>query len=268
MKTVIVITPQFCYFVTAKTKTELTPISITCGLNDIIVISGPVINRKGVRYYLYRPNGDITRLNITRFKNTRKNGVNHNDKDKKPNYEKYNFIVVKNVKPAHRAVISPLIDYKVFNVNNIGENEEWIDMFSKIEEEMNSNDFMIGPLGVNDHGNWMLSLYYKDLNEEWLEMFQVITIKIIEPVPASARRSKTLRGDTFHFGFSYPIVGLTACELTAPQSTFDKFYERDISNWDTCGYIVSNLTRNDEGMWRIIGVGRIVYETQVYLQYT
>ncbi|XP_026759494.3 uncharacterized protein LOC113518727 [Galleria mellonella] len=244
----------------SKTRTELTPILITCSLNDIVIISAPVIDQRDVHYYLYRPNGGILKLNITHPNYAHSNNVQDTGE------KKYSFIVIKYTKKAKRAIVSPLYNYRVFSVKNKGDDD--VDLFAKNEKEMNLNDFMIGPLGENDHGNWVLCLYYKDLNDEWLEMFQVITIKIIESVTASVRRTKSRTEDTFHFSFSYPIRDLTSCELTAPVSTYDRYYERDVINWDTCGYVIKNITKNDEGMWRIMGVGRIVYETLAYLKYT
>ncbi|KAM3962086.1 uncharacterized protein ACR2FA_003770 [Aphomia sociella] len=248
----------------AKSKTELTPITITCGLNDIAIISAPVINQRDVFYYLYKPNGDVIKLDIGR-----RNYKEENNTKDPVTVAEYIFFVIKHMKTVNEAVISPLNNYIVFNVNTeVTDNNTRTDLFYKRKNETNSNDFMIGPMGESDHGNWVLSLYYKNLNEEWIEMIQFITIEITESVPANAQKRTLHRGDTFHLSFSYPITDISSCELTAPQSTFDRCYDRDIDNWDTCGYIVRNLTVEDAGMWRIIGVGRIVYETQAYLEVT
>ena len=41
------------------------------------------------------------------------------------------------------------------------------------------NEFMIGPISEEDHGNWVLSMYTKDLDGHWIQMFQVISVMIL-----------------------------------------------------------------------------------------
>lgn len=86
-----------------------------------------------------------------------------------------------------------------------------------------------------------------------------------EYLPANPTKPTLHPGDTFHLSFAFPVNGLQSCELVAPRSTFDRFFDRNLVETDTCGYVVPNITKNDKGLWKIIGVGNIVYETEVYL---
>ncbi|KAL0818890.1 hypothetical protein ABMA28_008206 [Loxostege sticticalis] len=233
----------------SKSRVELKPFIITCTLSDIVVISAPVI--PNAQYYLCKPSGDCTKLNITR-----------------PNYQvnanvinnEYDNIIIE-----HRESftgISPVNNVRVFNLAYDNDSYE---TFEKKTSDLKANDFVIGPLMHEDHGNWVLSAYYQDIDDDWIESFQVITIEIIEYVPSKPTAAYLKLGDTFEFSFAYPIHNLTSCELKAPRSTFDRFYARSQVDMDTCGYVISNVTREDGGFWRLTGVGNIVYGTQVYL---
>lgn len=43
---------------------------------------------------------------------------------------------------------------------------------------MRENEFLIGPLSESDNGNWVLSVFFKDFDDEYVELFQVISIEI------------------------------------------------------------------------------------------
>ncbi|KPJ18551.1 hypothetical protein RR48_07275 [Papilio machaon] len=130
---------------------------------------------------------------------------------------------------------------------------------------MGAVDFMLGPLGEEDHGNWILSVLI-DLNKEATEVFQIITIEIIEKVPIEPQYPKLTEGSNFILKFAYPIKYLESCELKGPKTLSDRYYNRTGNNVDSCEFIVTNITREDQEWWYIIGVGKIVYETKVYLK--
>ncbi|XP_037303250.1 uncharacterized protein LOC115455076 isoform X2 [Manduca sexta] len=233
----------------ANSKVELSPLFIACGLNDIITISAPMVDKNAL-YYLTKPNGDVTKIDIQQPSYIKRK---HNDL--------YNDeIAVKHVKADARPIVTPLNNYQILNVKDKRLNE------LEMEERIESSDIVIGPLTEDDHGNWVLSVYHKDLDGNWIELFQVITIEIVENVPPSLSNPKISLGDEFRPSFAYPIKNLESCELIAPGSTFDRFYTRSNIEFDRCGYVIDNVTKPDEGLWTIIGVGRIVYETQIYLK--
>lgn len=72
-------------------------------------------------------------------------------------------------------------------------------------------------------------------------------------------------GDTAKFSFKYPIKDLETCELTAPPGLADRYFDRSRIELDKCGYVITNVTRHDNGVWKVTGVGRIVYEGRVRL---
>ncbi|XP_053615496.1 uncharacterized protein LOC128678163 isoform X2 [Plodia interpunctella] len=232
-------------------RLELTPNYIQCGLNDILTISAPIVNHNVTIFHLTQPNGVTRKLNVTQSIDAFKPDSHENSVVVKYNREK-------------QKVMTLLNNYKLNNVNLgllIGHDS---DIFEKNLSSMKENEFMIGPVSEEDHGNWVLSMYAKE-NGKWLEIFQVINIKIKEYLPPK-EKSKTLRkGDTFRFGFAYPIPKLESCEFTAPKTTFDRWYDRDQDNMDHCMFVVNNVTKEDEGLWMVVGVGRIVYITQTFL---
>ncbi|KPI94279.1 hypothetical protein RR46_06730 [Papilio xuthus] len=130
---------------------------------------------------------------------------------------------------------------------------------------MDAMDFMLGPLGEDDHGNWVLSAF-TDLHGDAKEYFQVITIEIIEKVPVEPQFPKLSEGSDFILKFAYPIKYLESCELKVPKTLSDRYYTRTGNNVGSCEFIVPNITREDQEWWYIIGVGRIVYKTKVYLK--
>lgn len=81
-----------------------------------------------------------------------------------------------------------------------------------------------------------------------------------EPATVLPRERDLKTGDTFELMFAYPIPNLDRCQLTAPISTFDRFYDRSRIRLSQCAYVVNNITKQDAGAWKIVGVGKIVYE--------
>lgn len=136
--------------VSAKYREELSPVLITCNLNDILTISTPRIHYNAETLcYLRNPKGDVTELNITSTEES----------------EEYKF---------EARMIFLKTNYKIDNVN-FGYR---IDTKTNDEFGKNANEFVIGPLLEEDHGNWVLSMYTSE-DGRWIEVFQVITIEII-----------------------------------------------------------------------------------------
>lgn len=129
------------------------------------------MNCKDVLYRLHRPNGDVIKLDFT---GPRSKTFKFHDAMSQEEYPgnvvlKY---INKNIKTMH-----PKIMYKVIRVDQSDvKRDNTVDVE---ERNMNENDFMIGPLLEEDHGNWVLSIYCRDIDGEWIEMFQVITITLI-----------------------------------------------------------------------------------------
>ncbi|KAJ8711833.1 hypothetical protein PYW08_008787 [Mythimna loreyi] len=238
--------------IVAKTRVQLLPININTFLNDIIRISAPVLDANAI-YYIHKPNGDVMKLNIT---------------SPKLKHLKIQPIVTKFVKHV-KPIIQQENNYNAFMTSK----EEFDRNLKKMEE----NDFMIGPLVLEDHGNWVLSAYTKDINDDWVEVFQVISVNIVEYVPlhlskvspnsiVKIDRDQPLNvGETVHIGIPFPIPHLQTCELVAPSSTFDRFYDRFRKEMSNCGYTLPNITIGDAGLWKIFAVGKIVYEGEINL---
>ncbi|CAK1545506.1 unnamed protein product [Leptosia nina] len=233
----------------SEDKIELSPFLISSSLNDIIIISAPIINNS-TKYYLNRPNGQVTRLNLE---------SSINCKNITDDYYDIQIKYFKSLK-----VISPVNRYRVFNPNE-GSKFFPTDVFREYEEKMGGNDFMIGPLEMNDHGNWVLSAYYQRRDAKWVEVFQVITVEIIEGIPAAPKRPLLSVGEDLEIGFEYTIPKIETCEITAPRSTFDRFYSRSNLNFGSCRFLIPNVTKADGGLWKIIGVGEIVYEAIAFV---
>lgn len=234
----------------AKTKVQLTQLDIDAFLNDVIRISAPVINEEAL-YYLHKPNGDAMKLDIKSPKL----------RDMKLERDVHPIIVryINNIKP----IITQDDNFDIFSVYS---RVPPIDLFGKKAAELEANEFMIGPLCAEDHGNWVLSVYTKDFDGQWVEMFQVISITITEYVPLLPAKSYLNIGDTLNLSIAYPIPSLTTCELVVPRSTFDRFYNRNNIELNNCGFSIPNLTSYDAGTWRIIAVGNIVYEGDARLE--
>ncbi|XP_032522385.2 uncharacterized protein LOC116773915 isoform X2 [Danaus plexippus] len=205
----------------SKSKTELTPLFISAKLNNIIIISAPIID-SFASYYLSKPNGEEVELNLNISHSIQ--GIKAQGGKKHDNY-----------------------------LNNSGQ-----------LKALKSNDFIIGPLDENDHGNWVLSVFYKE-DGDWTEMFQIITIEIIDTISAVPEKPSLHIGEDFYVRFANPLYDLESCQIVAPKSAFDRYFNRNNVYQNACGFHIPNVTYDDEGMWKIIGVGKIVYEANVYL---
>lgn len=73
-------------------------------------------------------------------------------------------------------------------------------------------------------------------------------------------------GGTFEPMFPCNISNLSSCELIVPKVAGDRFYTRSPVHTDRCAYVVQNITRHERGLWRIIGIGKIIYETRINLK--
>ncbi|XP_028025333.1 uncharacterized protein LOC114239370 [Bombyx mandarina] len=115
----------------------------------------------------------------------------------------------------------------------------------------------LGPLIESDHGNWVLSVFYPDIDGNWVELFQIITVEIIET--NSEVHYQVPIGSAFRPKLPRPIIDLQSCELSSPETTFDRYYDR-MGNDPNCEFIVENTTKTDQGRWTVIGIGRIVHK--------
>nr|XP_034836234.1 uncharacterized protein LOC117992613 [Maniola hyperantus] len=238
---------------TEARKTELMSLSVTAGLGDTVVISAPIINNTNTIYYLSNPNGNSMKLNI----NTTRFTTDYKETSRpKNNYD------TKKHEGKVKTIIAATIKRRIISFNH--ENYENSCLYKDFEKQ--PNDFTIGPLSEDDHGNWVLSLYYKGNDGDWIELFQVINIRIVESFPTHAPSRKLVPGQTFEPRFLYPINNLESCQISPPRTTFDRFYDRDRFNLDSCGFRIPNVTKDDEGLWKIFGVGKLVYKGEIYLQ--
>lgn len=73
-------------------------------------------------------------------------------------------------------------------------------------------------------------------------------------------------GGTFEPMFPHSISSLSSCELVVPKAAGDRFYTRGTTHVDRCSYVVNNITRHERGIWKIIGIGNIIYETRINLK--
>lgn len=170
----------FYLLFSAEEKIDLVPILVQCQLTDFIILSSPLINSSQSLYFLYKPNGDALKLNLS---------ISHtsmtSNRDKYPlpsdEYEDNLEIIRKN-----GTVIIASSIYKIFNLNNYSrvldsvskDSRHSLPSFEDYVKNFSANNYVIGPLGLDDHGNWVLSLYYKARNGNWIEAFQVITVEI------------------------------------------------------------------------------------------
>ncbi|VVC89248.1 unnamed protein product, partial [Leptidea sinapis] len=184
-------------------------------------IEAPTMNNN-TQYYLNKPNGDVKKLNIHHTSSS----------------SLHNIIAKNRTKDVINAS-----NFKITNANSLNS----MNVFDN-EVSVECDEFMIGPLGVEDHGNWVLSAFEKD--EKW-----------IENIPASPPMQYHIKGDNFELSFPYSIDNLESCELIKPNGSRDRYYNRTRKKCKSCGYIVPNVTENDEGQWTIVGVGNIVYKT-------
>ncbi|XP_063374418.1 uncharacterized protein LOC134662069 [Cydia amplana] len=214
-------------------KEELPPLFIVCNLTDIVTITAPEKYSNDALYYLYNPSNDVTKLDIKQ--NTAIDETHANTGENAVVNNKYN---VRNV--------------------NLGQ---------KIDSKTNdsfggNNEFVIGPVGQEDHGNWVLSIYYKR-NGSWVEEFQVITIQIIDYIPIQPASPILTEGETLVLGFAYPLPDIETCEVVQPSidRPYDRYFrEYERTSLHTCTYVIRNLSTQDSGVWKIVAVGNIVYE--------
>ncbi|XP_047987816.1 uncharacterized protein LOC125227521 [Leguminivora glycinivorella] len=215
--------------IVTHSKEELPPLFIVCNLTDIVTITAPDKYSKDALYYLYNPTNDVTKLDIKQNVATDERHAITGD----------------------RTLVNK---YSVRNVN----------LGKKVDSKTNdsfggNNEFDIGPVGEEDHGNWVLSIYYKR-NGSWVEVFQVITIQIVDYVPIEPSSSVLNEGETLELRFAYPLPDVETCELVQPavDRPYDREYER--TSLHTCTYVLRNLSAQDSGVWKIVAVGNIVYE--------
>ncbi|KAJ0172149.1 hypothetical protein K1T71_012122 [Dendrolimus kikuchii] len=126
-------------------------------------------------------------------------------------------------------------DVKVFlneivEVSNLTEYDDVV--FRK--KRKSSPNFNLGPLTEDDHGNWVLSVFYKD-GSSWVELYQVITIHIFDNIPAEPKAIRLKQGSNFILSFSYPITHLQSCQLLSPRAASEKYYERYGLHPEYCG---------------------------------
>ncbi|CAB3238578.1 unnamed protein product [Arctia plantaginis] len=225
----------------AKTKIPIKPLIIPCLLNDVVRLSAPVINKYD-QYYISKPNGDVIKLKLQAPK-------------KLSSTRTYDLISVTFLENS-LAIVKQKNSHRAYNA----------DEFDQKFRNLDSNEFLVGPLLEEDFGNWVLSTYTRDLDDEWIELFQVITMEITSFVTLEPAKPRLNVGNTFNLSFPYPFPDIKSCEIVAPRSTFDRFYNRNSTNFNKCGFTIPNITKEDEGIWKIIGVGRIIYEGEVLLE--
>lgn len=134
----------------------------------MIILSAPIVKQKKVMYYINKPNGDVNQLHLPVADNEAIHDLYIKDE-----YDNVEANFIENLP----TVLNREEKYKIFNVN-FGQTLTSNDIFKEKYQSLLANEFMIGPLDFDDHGNWMLSLYYKD-GMKWIEVFQVISIIII-----------------------------------------------------------------------------------------
>lgn len=104
------------------------------------------------------PNGDSTKLNINTTKISREYCFTTTQN---PNFNRTEVSVIHGSKEIrkfekHKHFILDVDDYVT-----------------------QDNEFAIGPLSEEDHGNWVLSTYYQTSDGEWAELFRVISVEIV-----------------------------------------------------------------------------------------
>lgn len=139
-------------------------------MGDILVLKAPIILSNNVKYYLYNPRGDFSKLDIKRNKYT-PNATNF-----PPDYG----LSIKNIRKK-APIVTSMRMYNLFNMYNVivFDDKHEVDLFKRNLLLMGPNEFMLGPLGENDFGNWAISAYYQDDTGEWTEVFQSFALLII-----------------------------------------------------------------------------------------
>nr|XP_032522384.1 uncharacterized protein LOC116773915 isoform X2 [Danaus plexippus plexippus] len=203
-------------------------------------------------YYLSKPNGEEVELNLN---------ISHSFQEIKAQGGKKHDNYLNNSGQLKAVITNLIYNKNVINNFNYEKNCHNNEIF---KNKLMSNDFIIGPLDENDHGNWVLSVFYKE-DGDWTEMFQIITIEIIDTISAVPEKPSLHIGEDFYVRFANPLYDLESCQIVAPKSAFDRYFNRNNVYQNACGFHIPNVTYDDEGMWKIIGVGKIVYEANVYL---
>lgn len=133
---------------------------IQCSLGEIVVLKAPVIRNNKVKYYLYNPRGGFSKLDIKGTSNAT------------AFLPDYGVMSIKNIMKK-TPIVTFMRTYTLFNMFHID------DLFKRNLQLMGSNEFMLGPLGEDDFGNWVLSAYYQDDTGEWTEVFQSFALMIM-----------------------------------------------------------------------------------------
>lgn len=159
---------KLVYHISAKSRTELKSLEIKCSLGDILVLRAPIILRNNVDYYLYNPRGDFSKLDI---KINKPNATN--------SLPDYGVLSIKNI--INKApIVTSMNTHNLFNMfeQMPSDDKNEIDLFKRNLLLMDLNEFMLGPLGEDDFGNWVISAYYQEDTGEWMEVFQSFALMI------------------------------------------------------------------------------------------
>lgn len=157
--------------VSAKSRIELKSLEIKCSLGDILVLTTPIILNNNVKYYLYNPRGDFTTIDLKRD-NYKQNATNL--------FPDYGLLSIKNI--VNKApIVTSMRMYNLFNMYNImhSDDKDEIDVFKRNLLLLSPNEFLLGPLGIDDYGNWVISAYYQDDTGGWIEVFQSFSLMIM-----------------------------------------------------------------------------------------
>ncbi|XP_026332148.1 uncharacterized protein LOC113239380 [Hyposmocoma kahamanoa] len=229
----------------SKSRIELNSLEIKCSLGDILILKAPIILNNNVKYYLYNPRGDFSKLDIKRNKYT-PNAMNF-----PPDYG----LSIKNIRKK-APIVTSMRMYNLFNMYNliVFDDKHEVDLFKRNLLLMGPNEFMLGPLSENDFGNWAISAYYQDDTGEWTEVFQSFALLIIEVVPPAEKLEVVKVGSSFKPMFLYTFPNLNSCELLMPEASITRPNTIILQDLDRCSYLVRNVTIDDQGIWRIIEV--------------
>lgn len=162
------------------------------------MISAPAVDGYKTRYFLYRPNGEVVKPDRS-VQKVRRDEIQGNDvttnlthgSDVTNSTHENSIIKTDNLKRSS-GIIGPQFarsdvialenrsaTFKIFNLNSKEAYNSTKDVFAEQLMAMKPTDFMVGPLGEGDHGNWVISVYYQDWNLGDVEMFQVVSVEIV-----------------------------------------------------------------------------------------
>lgn len=161
-------------------------------MGDILVLTAPIVQSNNVKYYLYNPRGDFSKLDIKTKKHT-------------PNETNYGVLSIKNIRKK-APIVKSMRTYKLFNMYNVvvSDDKDEINVFNRNQLLMGPDEFMLGPLGEDDFGNWVMSAYYKDDTGEWTEIFQSFALMIVGKLKQVTMLKITYVG-------SHAEIGLAPC---------------------------------------------------------